>query len=260
MIGATSPESLLEFIQQRDNPDWSVQIHNRSESDAVQRMVTGLFDSLAVETAADGSVDTDEDVVVLLDGDDDVVSTSSIGSLKETLLMVNSDLYTTGTRSLEEIDPPDVITALSDTQFHLEGYPYSNTEKLVLILISRYVERRALACRGGTLRSKFQELSTVDDELGTRRVYERLGATDVDGHVYGLPADGSLDHLDVTVHEGTSEEYRRTWAVTYQSDTSDGSVAMVAYQTGPNRWTGCWTFDEDDVRAIDRYIERDFSG
>ena len=55
--------------------------------------------------------------------------------------MVNSDLFTTGTRSLERTDVPDVLDGLAGTRFLLRGYPASDTGKLLLILISRYIEK-----------------------------------------------------------------------------------------------------------------------
>ena len=51
---------------------------------------------------------------------------------------MNSDLFTTGTRSLERTD---VLDGLAGTRFLLRGYPASDTGKLLLILISRYTEK-----------------------------------------------------------------------------------------------------------------------
>jgi hypothetical protein len=50
------------------------------------------------------------------------------------------------------------------------GSPASNSEKLPLIVISRYIEQLAWQHETGRLRSSFQRLSRLDDERGTRRV------------------------------------------------------------------------------------------
>jgi DICT domain-containing protein len=56
-----------------------------------------------------------------------------------------------------------------------------------LIVISRYIERHAWQAGEGTLRTSFQRLSRIDDERGTREMYETLAGTDVRTHVYGIP-------------------------------------------------------------------------
>jgi hypothetical protein len=42
-----------------------------------------------------------------------VVATSPLAALQDAILMVNSDLFTTGTRSLERTDVPDVLDGLA---------------------------------------------------------------------------------------------------------------------------------------------------
>jgi riboflavin biosynthesis pyrimidine reductase len=51
---------------------------------------------------------------------------------------------------------PDVLDGLTETPFTLRGYPESNSEKLLLILVSRQIERLAWEGGSGTLRSSFQ--------------------------------------------------------------------------------------------------------
>lgn len=147
-------------------------------------------------------------------------------------LLVNGDLYRSGTSGLDKYDAPSVLTGLDETRFSLRGFPASNKEKLLLILISRYIERLALDANTGTLRSSFQRLSRLDDERGTHTVYERLGDSDVDVHVYGV-ADWSPDEvLDVTVHAGTNEVYRRSWFVVFNADAAVATpAALLALET-----------------------------
>lgn len=63
----------------------------------------------------------------------------------------------------------------------------SNNEKLVLVVLSRYIEKQAFNAGDGTLQTTFQRLARLDDEHGTKRVYDRLSKTDLDVHVYGSP-------------------------------------------------------------------------
>jgi hypothetical protein len=216
-------------------------------------MLNKLFSGLDIDTKEIEDAEADEDLVVLLN-DGDIVTSSPLSILKETLLMVNSDLYRSGTKEIQDIDPPDIIKELSDTVFTLRGYPESDIEKLVLTLVSRYIEYQAWSQGAGTLRSSFQRLSRLNDERGTRRVYERLGeAAGLDVNVYGVPDWDPPDSMGVTAHGISDDEIMRHWFVVYDSDATR-SVAMLAVKTDPHTWEGYWTYDIAEIEAINRYI------
>lgn len=203
--------------------------------------------SVTVTTDAPGDVLIDRNTPqVALVTDGELVATSPLDALLDAYLLVNSDSYRTGTAGVDDQPAPEVLTALAGTRFHLHGFPASNKGKLLLIVLSRYVERRALAADGGILRSSFQRLSRVNDERDTRKVYERLGASNVDTHVYGVP-DG------VTVHGGTTPTHRRAWFVVFTPDGDGEPAAMVSIKTETDRnvWNGSWTFDPDRVAAVE---------
>jgi hypothetical protein len=257
MTNPSEPSSLTEFVDRRSGSDWSVRLLNRSAPDPIERMVEELFGGLSIGLSEADQPDAEDDLLLLL-RDGEVVASSSVERLKRTLLLVNADLYSTGTRSLPDIDPPEVITELSDTVFTLEGYPESNTEKLVLVLVSRYIEHQAWRGARGSLRTSFQRLSRLDDERGTWEVYERLGGTDgLATHVYGVPDWEPPAAVGLTVHGVTTGEITDHWFVVHRADDGSG-VAMVAVLTGQNRWEGFWTFDPEEIAAIDRYIQATF--
>ncbi|WP_144799295.1 hypothetical protein [Halorubrum depositum] len=211
-----------------------------------------------------------ENLALLVEGDE-VVAGSTLGELGDAVLFVNSDLYITGTRTLTDVDLPAVIRGLDDTTFTLRGYPESNRQKLLLITISRFIERAAWVAGDGTLRSSFQRLSRIDDEVGTREVYESVAGTGVDTHLYGVPDDLPRG-LDAVVHGGDSRDFTRSWFVVYRPPEGphsvddvagpdlergvEGGVGLLAVETEPRVWRGMWTFDEARVRAMNRYIER----
>jgi hypothetical protein len=187
------------------------------------------------------------------------------------VLFVNSDLYITGSRSLADVELPSVISGLDDATFTLRGYPESNRQKLLLITISRFIERVAWTAGDGTLRSSFQRLSRIDDEVGTRDVYERVADTGVDTHLYGVPDELPQD-LAAVIHAGNDPDFTDSWFVVYRppegphparSDPEsdlvrgvEGGVGLLAVETEPRVWRGLWTFDADRVSRINRYIER----
>ncbi|WP_096393328.1 hypothetical protein [Halorubrum trapanicum] len=211
-----------------------------------------------------------ENLVLLMEGDE-VVAGSTLGELGDAVLFVNSDLYITGSRSLADVDLPSVISGLDDATFTLRGYPESNRQKLLLITISRFIERAAWTAGDGTLRSSFQRLSRIDDEVGTREVYERISATGVDTHLYGVPDELPAD-LDAVVHAGDDPDFTDSWFVVYrppegahpaESDPDsdlvrgiEGGVGLLAVETEPRVWRGLWTFDADRISRVNRYIER----
>ncbi len=210
-----------------------------------------------------------ENLALLIEGDE-VIAGSTLDALGDAVLFVNTDLYTTGSRSVDEIGLPSVVTGLNDTTFTLKGYPESNRQKLLLVTISRFIERVAWRAGEGTIRSSFQRLSRLTDELGTRRVYENVIDAGVDTHLYGVPDDPPTA-LDATIHGGRSADFTDSWFVVFTppdgpSSVDDagsdlergmrGGVGLLAVETSPRVWQGAWTFDAGKVETIDGYIER----
>lgn len=178
--------SLKPFIDDLDDARMSLVVVNRRAPEPVQRMLVTLFEDQPVDVSEADLPDEAEDVVLLLD-EGDVVASSSLAEFQEAILLVNSDIYITGARGLEDLTLPRVLRHLDDVPFELLGYPESHHQKLLLITMSRVIERRARRASNGTLRTAFQRLSRIDDESGTRAVYEQLADGPVDVHVYGIP-------------------------------------------------------------------------
>ncbi|TKX56711.1 histidine kinase [Halorubrum sp. SS7] len=237
-------ESLRSFFDEIEAPDRHLVLLNRSSPDPVRNLLDSLLDGQPVsvsEVEADSAAD--DDVVALVE-EGSVVARSTLDELLESVLLINSDLYKTGAIELDEVP------------FQLRGYPASNKEKLLLIIISRVIERIAAEHGSGTLRASFQRLSRIDDERGTRSVYERVAGTGVDVHVYGVGDADSLSGLPLTVHTGTSYPYQRSWFVVFTPpDGADGDhVALLALEDEPNVWEGFWTFRPELVTRIEKYI------
>lgn len=247
---------LEQFLNDIDSPGRSLAVLNRTEPEPFQIMLENLFDGQDI-TVSEGDNDqyTDDTVVLLEDGE--VVATSPLKELQDAILMVNSDLFITGARTLEQTAVPDVLDGLAGTSFSLRGYPESNSEKLLLILISRYIEKRAFEEGGGTLRASFQRLSRLDDEQGTRRVYERIADTSVDVHVYGRPDWFPSPEFPVIAHGGYTDDFRSSWFVVHEppEDSDREPAALLAIELDPGTWDGFWTYDEEFVDGLNTYIQ-----
>jgi hypothetical protein len=204
---------LREFVKATDAPNRTLTVVDGTAPESVTNLLASAFDDQPVGVERVAAPDRDGSQVALVE-DRSVVATSSLDELLDTYLLVNTDSYRTGTAPVESVEMPTVLAALSETRFHLRGYPASNKEKLLLVVLSRHIERLALEADGGTLRSSFQRLSRIDDERETLRVYERLAGSSVDTHVYGVPDHGALPD-GLIVHAGTTPAYRRTWFVVF---------------------------------------------
>jgi hypothetical protein len=246
--------SLESFLAELDAKDRSLVSVNRTEPRPLQRMLEGLFESQPVTVAEHELPTADGDYVGLLE-DGEIVATSSFRDLQDAILLVNSDLFVTGARDLEDVRMPDVLDGLTETPFTLRGYPDSNSEKLLLILVSRHIERLAWEGGSGSLRSSFQQLSRIEDERGTRNVYRRLSETDLDLHLYGVPDATPPPEVTATVHGGDGPEFRNSWFVVYEPRGADAdAAALVALETDPRRWRGFWTYRPELVERIDEYV------
>jgi hypothetical protein len=243
---------LLDLAEDRD---LSLVVVNRESPEPIQHLLESLFENQSVSVTEEDLPDGDRDMVYLLE-DREVIAASPLSALRDAILMVNSDLYVTGARGPDAVDPPDVIADMQDVRFRLRGYPESNNEKLLLITISRYIERLALESDGGKHRASFQRLSRIDDERGTRYVYEKLADSPVETHVYGMPDWSPPPELDVTIHGGWSRDFRESWFVLFKPDRREADhAAVLAVETEPRTWDGFWTYDPETVETLNGYIE-----
>ena len=252
----TVPDSLASFIESGEARNLSLAVVNRTRPQPIQTMLEETFGERSISVEEYDQADAEENVVLLFN-DEEVIASSPLRELEDEILMVNSDLYITGTKALGDVSLPDVIASLEETPFRVRGYPVSNSEKLPLIMISRYIEQLAWEHEYGRLRSSFQRLSRLDDERGTRRVYRTLGETDLDIHVYGVPDWLPPKTFPGVIHAGYYGEFRSSWFVVYHAESADArTAALVAERVSENEWEALWTFDDERVRAVNRYIER----
>jgi len=256
--------SLRRLIDEYDGAERSLLLANRSQPEQLRSMLAGMFSEQSVtvdEAAVEG---VPENTVLLLDGDGNVLAQSPLSAVAESLLFTNSDAFVTGSTSLAETNLPAVITGLEGVKFRLRGYPQSHKEKLLLIAVSRHIERVAWKHGAGTHRASFQRLSRIIDEQGTQRVYRQLGESGVDTHVYGVDDGGAEDaaELGVTVHAGESPDYRDSWFVVHRPPDADQpgeptALALLAIQDDDGVWDGFFTSEPDGALAVDDYVRRE---
>lgn len=246
--------TLAEIIEDHRSSGKRLTIANRDEPEPIVRMLKRMVAASDVEIVEADPVEAVPGNIVILEGEDEPkLAISTIEEVGNSVLMVNSDLYVTGTRPIEAVDTPDVISGLAETTFTV-----AEKQKMLMIEISRHVESLAHRHDSGRLHSGFQSIARIDDERGTRRVYQDLADVGVDVHAYG--GDERVPPLPdgITVHTDDGDELARSWFVVSTECPDDRKAALLATEVGPNEWTGFWTFDPLMVDRVDRYLRTEY--
>ncbi len=144
------PASLSGFIDETGTSEKRLLLINRTEPKPFVDLLSQAFENQSVTVAEEQIPGEVNNLVCLVDGGT-VVATTSLSELSEAFLLVNVDRYRTGTRQTDLGTFPDVLTELNDIEFIVEGFPNSAKEKLLLIVISRFIEHRALTNGSGEL-------------------------------------------------------------------------------------------------------------
>lgn len=246
--------AIADIIADIDSRERTLTVLNRETHDPMMNLLESMFESEHVTVTESGTEPAGPaNIVQLQDEDGIAIATSSLDDIRDQLLLVNSDMYITGTRSLDSVETADVVANLDDTTFNVTG-----KSKFLLIHISRHVERLALETGSGVLHSGFQYLSRIHDERGTDKAYDQLSDTDVDVHVYGVP-DWNHAPQELYVHPG-EDELARAWFVVHDGNGADErKAALVCLETGPNEYDGFWTFRPSIVDDVLDYLERTYS-
>ena len=113
--------SLREFVDDCEPPDATLTLHNPDSESPLYRLLASLFEEQAVtvrQRAGERPVPAD---TVVVERDDDPVAVSPLTTVQDAVLLVNSDLYTTGTRGLDDVATPEVLTSLDEIPFEATG-------------------------------------------------------------------------------------------------------------------------------------------
>ncbi|SDX76442.1 hypothetical protein SAMN04487946_102188 [Halobellus clavatus] len=249
--------ALREFIEEfaSGGQQTSLSIVNSEQPPMVAEMLDSLFGEQPISVSEATRVLSDADVVQLR-RDGSIVAESPFADVRDSVLAVNSDIYVTGSRPLEEVRTPDVIRHLEGTRFHVRGYPAGTKGKLLLIEISRYIESMALQYGSGELHTGFQRLSRIVDERGTERAYERLTNTDLDIHVYGIGDPGRVRPRSLTVHNDDVPEIRNGWFVVFTPPPGADAqgAALVAVTDDDDEWDGIWKLGTEAADRVRRHL------
>ena len=96
----TAFTELRSFFEEADDTGRSLVVLNRTEPEPVFDLLADAFDRQPVTVDTDRVPDTDDDVVALVE-DGDVVEISPLQAVMNAFLLVNGDLYRSGTSGLD---------------------------------------------------------------------------------------------------------------------------------------------------------------
>lgn len=105
---------LGEFLDAVEAPQRSLIVVNRSVPRPVQTVLENTFVGQQVQVDERDLPAADTDRVLLVDesgGRTEVIASSPLEALTDTILLVNSDLYKTGAVDLGEFELPDVLAS-----------------------------------------------------------------------------------------------------------------------------------------------------
>lgn len=139
---------------------------------------------------------------------------------------------------------------------HLDDTMFTSWDVGQMVTASREIEDRAFRVGSGTLHAGFQYLSTLEKELP---IYERLGSTDVDVHVYAVPDTDPPESDEFALHLERAEEIERSWFVAFDGgpDPAD-RCALLAEERGDRSFYGFWTYDGSTVDWIHDHLVSEY--
>jgi KaiC/GvpD/RAD55 family RecA-like ATPase len=208
-------------------------------------VVDRYFDRHGVELRRASMDVAEPESVALLHRGDDLLASETVSALRGA---IDIDAGTTDT--FAERYTSDLLRNLDQSV-----YGASAADKGLLVDVSHSVELLANRTGSGTLHSGFQHLSNLVDDPQAARIYERLGKSGVDVHVYGTP-DTETTVPGVTVHEHDTEEMDESWFVVYDGDGDpERQAALLARELDTdNAYDGFWTYESDVVTRIGDYL------
>lgn len=234
-----------DIIDRVEGNDRTLTLYNTDVDDAVLREVAAYFEPQRVTLRRASTDDGFPRNFVVLHDDEQFLAAEDLPTLAR-YLRPETGIHR---ENLDEITYPDILRHVDDSTFTEYG-------KRRMIIASREIEKRAWRNRVGELHAGFQQLSIVETQGET---YRRLGASDLDVHVYGQPDVEMGPSVPCTIHADDSPEMGASWFVVYDGDGDDAEkAALLATEVGDDVFSGFWTYDPAIVDEIYDYLVRTY--
>lgn len=245
---------LIKSVQSNSNNNYEMTINQKDNVDLLYVMIKKMFSNQNIQVRKrKNSTDS-----IIIKRNNEIITESSLEDIQKSILLTNSDQYKTQKNQMEKLVFPKAILSLQNEEFVLKGYPKAYNEKLILISISRYIEKLSYKY-GGIHHSTFQKISRINDEKSTKEVYELLSDTTDELHIYGQPdADITIHGTNVYPNLGSSKAYKKSWIVIHLSDNHAAALVAVEKEKKFNEWNAIWTFDREKVINLEKQMKNYF--
>lgn len=243
------PESLHALIERMGDERQTLTVYNYDGDATTRERLESYLDRLNVDVrTVETPVENPRNTAVLHRGGEPI-DMAPVGVLDRAIRIQEDP----DAGRVETFERPTLLTRAENGVYSVE-----DDGKRYLIDISRLVEQEALDEGRGTLYTGFQRLDRIDDEYGTRRIYERLADTDVAVTLFGEA--GTEPETDrFRLHAGTTDELADSWFVVFDGDGDDDrKVALVSEERTPGRYHGFWTRRPELVDEIIAYLHETY--
>jgi len=246
---------VLNTLKSNEDNNYKLIVNNQKDKDLLSfKMIKRMFENQNV-TVNKGNENNNN---IIIYKNNSIVSKSSIEELGDSILYTNSDQYKTQQNQMKKLVFPKSILSLQDEIFELKGYPKKYNEKLILILISRYIEKLSYT-HGGVHHSTFQKISRINDEKGTKEVYDKLSNNVDKLHIYGqLDTEPELNGENIIFNFGSSDTYKYSWVVIHLSKNYSAALTAIKKPNKFNEWNAIWTFDREKVIRLENEMDNYF--
>jgi DICT domain-containing protein len=229
--------SLSELIAGVENHEKTLTVFNAGES--VVGELGEYFADRNVRVRGEETPSGKPGQFVTLSHDGDVLTAAGLSDLQR---MLDDEPARLGLR-----DRPyqPILDHLDETMFASWSVPQ-------MVAASREIEDRAFRVGTGQLHAGFQYISTLENE---RPIYDRLGSTNVNVHVYGFPDTDPPEGTPFALHIERAAEIERSWFVVFDGGDGDECALLAEERNGDARtFYGFWTYDASTVEYIREYL------
>jgi DICT domain-containing protein len=238
---------LRELIEESESAGSRLVVYNPGADAVSIEQVRDYFANFDVAVVTGPDVEHPSAPFVLLESDGRCLASVDYELLAEYLFERSVDRF-------DEMALPDAMSVRALLgRLDDQRYTVTDADRLPLINISRYIEKRAWQREGGTIHAGFQSLSRLQGERGTWRKYCRLADSGVAVSIYGTPDWEPPDHDGVSVYADREGLVADFWFVVYRH--GEAGAALLAHESEPRTYQGFWTYDRETVIDIASYIE-----
>jgi len=249
------PRPLQQFIDDLESQHRRLVVVNGSAVSAKVDRIVDYFERFDLDPSHVSAAGLPKAFLVLTDGDA-CLGSIDIGELHDYLF----DSFSGD--ALEELTEDNRQRPIVEgflARLDQNVYSLSGERRLPLVCVSQLLESRAWRRGTGHLHAGMQSLSTFERAPETWTRYRKISVSGVETTVYGRPDWTPDDWGSVTAYgDETGDLVGEYWFAVYSGPEVNDDGALLAHETGTDRYTGFWTFDSATVDELVETLVADY--